>query len=540
MNNHTSSEFKIVNTYKLHTVEDAGRLPGINDQDSLSASCNPSGSATMPASESARPVDPTGLHSFVQTLVRWDDPVNETPRVSSLKEVGSRPHIFLSLNGVQVKALVDKGANISLLHDKFREQMSIAPCQLSGPTPIRDANTGSAKSMGRFAVTVKGENLDTTANFHVMKNLCSDAIIGTDFLALNRCKIDFQRNTVSFHGQSEPVAALVEPVVQPEMAYKVETTKRVTIPDGKTVLVKVKVVTPKDVQFQPGATVLMEGDVYPHLFVIDGLYTVQADNLLKVPVKNQGFKTLKLKRRECLSGITVRSVVNFGLQEATPAMVAALAATGQPPPGTELLPGPCLHEKLKYIKDNLDLSEVEPEWQKHYLSFALDNHDVFSGSKLDIGHTPHYEHTIAMKTNAPIFVPQFRIPMEHQSILDEFVKTLMRAKVLIECNSVHNVPIFLVDKPKSEGKRVVCDFRAVNRQSFDDRRARVPQCGWEKQSYDFLRPGSLLCILPVRFSKGRARDYSLYLNAHQQVPHGSQGGSVLVFKIDWYCASGPR
>ena len=134
MNNHTSSEFKIVNTYKLHTVEDAGRLPGTNDQDSLSASCNPS--ATMPASESARPVDPTGLHSFVQTLVRWDDPVNETPRVSSLKEVGSRPHIFLSLNGVQVKALVDTGANISLLHDKFREQMSIAPCQLSGPTPI--------------------------------------------------------------------------------------------------------------------------------------------------------------------------------------------------------------------------------------------------------------------------------------------------------------------------------------------------------------------------------------------------------------------
>ena len=150
-------------------------------------------------------------------------------------------------------------------------------------------------------------------------------------------------------------------------------------------------------------------------------------------------------------------------------MVAALAATGQPPPGTELPPGPCLPEKLKYIKDNLDLSEVEPEWQKHYLSFALDNHDVFSGSKLDIGHTPHYEHTIAMKTNAPIFVPQFRIPMEHQSILDEFVKTLMRAKVLIECNSVHNVPIFLVDKPKSDGKRVVCDFRAVNRQSFDDK-----------------------------------------------------------------------
>ena len=469
MNNHTSSEFKIVNSYKLHTVEDAGRLPGTNDQDSLSASCNPSGSATMPASESARPVDPTGLHSFVQTLVRWDDPVNETPRVSSLKEVGSRPHIFLSLNGVQVKALVDTGANISLLHDKFREQMSIAPCQLSGPTPIRDANTGSAKSMGRFAVTVKGENLDTTANFHVMKNLCSDAIIGTDFLALNRCQIDFQKNTVSFHGQSEPVAALVEPVVQPETAYRVETTKRVTIPDGKTVLVKVKIVTPKDVQFRPGATVLMEGDVYPHLFVIDGLYTVQTDNFLKIPVKNQGFKALKLKRRENLSGITVRSVVDLGLQEATPAMVAALAATGKPPPGTELLPGPGLPEKLKYIKDNLDLSEVEPEWREAYLKWAVDNHDVFSGSKLDIGHTPHYEHTIAMKSHAPIFVPQFRIPMEHQSILDEFVKTLMRAKVLIECNSVHNVPIFLVDKPKSDGKRVVCDFRAVNRQSFDDK-----------------------------------------------------------------------
>ena len=157
---------------------------------------------------------PRGMHSFVRTLFGWHDQVDVPPRVSSLSLVGSRPHISVSLNGILVTALVDTGATVSLLHAKFRERMSVAPCQLSGPTPIRDANTGSATSVGGFAVTVQGVHLDTTAHFHVMTNLSSDAIVGADFLSLHQCRIDFQANTISFHGLSEPVTADIEPVVQ--------------------------------------------------------------------------------------------------------------------------------------------------------------------------------------------------------------------------------------------------------------------------------------------------------------------------------------
>ena len=94
---------------------------------------------------------------------------------------------------------------------------------------------------------------------------------------------------------------------------------------------------------------------------------------------------------------------------------------------------------------------------------------MFSGSKLEIGHAPHYEHTVHMRKKEPIFVPQFKIPLEHQAVLDEFVNTMMRSKVFVECRSPHNVPIFLVNKPKSEGKRVVCDFRKVNQEAYTDK-----------------------------------------------------------------------
>ena len=45
------------------------------------------------------------------------------PRVSSLMEIGARPHIYLEINGARVKALVDSGANVSLLHDRFLKMM---------------------------------------------------------------------------------------------------------------------------------------------------------------------------------------------------------------------------------------------------------------------------------------------------------------------------------------------------------------------------------------------------------------------------------
>ena len=76
------------------------------------------------------------FHPFVQALMRWEEP-QEAPCVSSLAEVGSRPHIFITVNGARVKALVDSGANISLLHSKFLKHMiGHRPVPNMGPTHI--------------------------------------------------------------------------------------------------------------------------------------------------------------------------------------------------------------------------------------------------------------------------------------------------------------------------------------------------------------------------------------------------------------------
>ena len=409
------------------------------------------------------------FHPFVQALMRWEEP-QEAPCVSSLAEVGSRPHIFITVNGARVKALVDSGANISLLHSKFLKHMiGHRPVPNMGPTHIRDANTGRASSLGRFDFEVKGEELDTRANFHLMTSLFSDAILGTDFLRANRGVVDFVRNLVTFKGKPEPVASAVEQGPVLPISYSLQAFKKRTIPEGQTRLVKARLQTRRDLVFKPGATVLLLAEPVSPLCAIDGLYTVHDNNIVEIPVSNRGYKPLQISRSETLLGITARAVHDLELSQASSSVVAALAATGLPPPGTSSLPGPCPAEKAKYISDHLPLQDVDPTWRQSYLDWALRNHDVFSGSKLQIGHAPHYEHTVHMRTKEPISVPQYKIPLEHQAILDEFVKTMLRSKVIVECRSSHNVPVFLVNKPKSEGKRVVCDFGMVNKNAFTDK-----------------------------------------------------------------------
>ena len=384
-------------------------------------------------------------------------------------EIGARPHIYLEINGARVKALVDSGANVSLLHDRFLKMMHNKPVPNMGPTYIRDANSGRAYTLGRFELEVRGKELCTRANFHLLANMCSDAILGTDFLRRHNGVVDFEKNTVSFQGKQEPVSSAMAASAALHTEFSLRPSRKFRVPDGKTIMCSATIQTKSDMVFKPGATVLLLAQPNAHLHMVDGLYTVQSKNVVKFPIRNIGFSPVKLSRRDNLLGVVAQSVRDLDLTEATPATVAALVATGLPPPGCKALPGPCPSDKAKYIMSKLSLAEVDPKWRQSYLDWALRNHDVFSGSKLQIGHAPHYEHTVHMRTREPVYVPQFRIPYEHQAILDEFVKTMLRSNVIVECHSQNNVPIFLVNKPKSEGKRVVLDFRRLNQQVFTDK-----------------------------------------------------------------------
>ncbi len=103
-----------------------------------------------------------------------------------------------------------------------------------------------------------------------------------------------------------------------------------------------------------------------------------------------------------------------------------------------------------------------------YKKLFLDNFDVFSRHKLDLGTANNFQHTIKLKSDDPVYVKQFRIPESHRDALIAQVNEWLKLGIIQPAHSRFNSPIFVV--PKKDGTmRFVLDFRALNANSLDDR-----------------------------------------------------------------------
>ena len=281
-----------------------------------------------------------------------------------------------------------------------------------------------------------------------------------------------------------------------------------------------KIITDTSLIFRPGTTVMITSNLAPSPYVPDGLYSVKDNNTVQITIRNTDVRPIKLLKGKPITGITVHLLdeeyyeeipiskdtlrtyflANEVLtnehntpqqgtkpeaKEYTPKQhldhitknlrhaSSLLEESGLDPPGIREKPlqdpSP---EVTKNLLEQFDTKDVEQEWIPAYQQIILDNYDVFSLDKFDVGHTPHYHHRIERTTDQPIYVQQFKIPVVDEQALDEFATNLTAARILIEQPSVHNTPIFMVAKrggPNVGKKRFVQDFRKQNAASQDDK-----------------------------------------------------------------------
>ena len=94
------------------------------------------------------------------------------------------------------------------------------------------------------------------------------------------------------------------------------------------------------------------------------------------------------------------------------------------------------------MKD-INLSVPHSEREK-YLQLILNNHDVFSKDKNDLGLPNHYKHSITLKNNEPLYIKQFKIPDVHRKMLESQVKEWLKLGIIQRSNSKYNSPVFIV------------------------------------------------------------------------------------------------
>ena len=315
--------------------------------------------------------------------------------------------------------------------------------------------------------------------------------------------------------------------------FSVQPTEDVDIlyTDQKTIRIQI-ISNNHTMIYKPGTTIMMTSGFAPFPQIPEGLYTVEQDNTIRITIKNSSTGTLSLQQNRPIPEIvahdlemgyhdpveitkdtlralflknqTVQAAKLAGILkdnetytqnelamdhpeyiEPTPNEYVSsviqqfehasslLQATGLDPPGTRSKPKQQPSVNIREnLKSQFDNSGIDKEWVDQYYQLIMENWDVFSLHKYDVGHTPHWEHKIEPTSNEPVYVKQFKIAVGDEAALDEMSTHLTAARILIQQPSDNNTPIFMVAKrggPTPGKKRFVQDFRKRNAASKDDK-----------------------------------------------------------------------
>ncbi|KMQ89530.1 enzymatic polyprotein endonuclease reverse [Lasius niger] len=131
-----------------------------------------------------------------------------------------------------------------------------------------------------------------------------------------------------------------------------------------------------------------------------------------------------------------------------------------------------LTQRLKLLKENLQLNHLNEEEKQSILPVIEDYNDIFHlpGDKLK--GTNRISHSIITTDNVPVCVKQYRYPPIHKDEIKNQVDKLLEQDIIKSSISPYNSPLWVVPKkPDADGNkrwRLVIDFRKLNEKTIGD------------------------------------------------------------------------
>ncbi|UYV72254.1 hypothetical protein LAZ67_9002361, partial [Cordylochernes scorpioides] len=101
--------------------------------------------------------------------------------------------VMVEINGRKIKALVDSGADFSVISDKFRRELKTPLFKEPGPI-LKAANKNLIETLGKCVLNIEVNGLKISFEFVVMVECSHDIIFGCDFFKATEAVIDCGKN----------------------------------------------------------------------------------------------------------------------------------------------------------------------------------------------------------------------------------------------------------------------------------------------------------------------------------------------------------
>ena len=373
-----------------------------------------------------------------------------------------RPYLEIEIQGTRAKinALLDTGSSVSLLSAAEFRNMKMEHRLTPTNVRVTDAQDGNLSCIGTFEARIQGgDTLDVNQKMYVVQGLSANAILGMDFVRNTGLTLNGPDGTVEYRHPKGRGDDKEDPEETDDTftTHCVHVEVQTVMEPYETKWVPMSLETHGHMRLMPNAEAVVTGNDGSPLMHPDCMVKLESHGTLHIPITN-GLPTqvtLEKGQKMDMEATVAKKHEVMEIKTAVREMTSKQE--------TEALS----NTKREYLLTNLKIQDIPKEWQQSYIAVVLRNHEAFSQSKYDLGYCDKVNHTIYLEDDKPIFVPQFRLPREHEEAIEEAVEEWLRAGVVYRTRSRYNTPIFAVRK-QGGGLRIVQDLRAINKKSSED------------------------------------------------------------------------
>ena len=352
--------------------------------------------------------------------------------------LGNPNSCLVKIGKQSFRALVDSGAEVSLIHSRAYQNLKDKPKLMNKKVHLQSASGQPMIVDGSINVTLDIRGVRINQTLFVVRNLNRSLILGRDWLKTNGVRLYYDLGCLRIGKKYIPLEEDIH------IATVVRIASTVTL-KPQTANVCTGHLRHKSEGFDSGSyemSSIESGYVgtEPGLMIANIIVKPNRTGKFPVMIVNNTNKTLKLKKG-CVIG-KVQSVTEANLTE--------------------------IRDKISKDKnqfsDKINKSEISvpPEYNDRVTELIFQNEDIFATTDADLGHTDTVKMKIDTGDYPPIKLRPYRTPLNNRKIVDKAVDEMMEAKIISRSKSPWSFPVVIVDK-KDGSKRFCVDFRRLNK-----------------------------------------------------------------------------
>ena len=420
---------------------------------------------------------PLNVHAKVFQPVHVQRPAKK--KVGQVNFIDSSLYITGYIAGVQTSILVDTGAAYTIMSSQlWRDTMAAKLDPVEGS--LVSATGEELQILGQATLPLRLGLREFLHSVMVVENLEHTCLLGADFLAENKCVINYDNKTLAIAGQELPLhhkqdqpricrVVVDRPItVQPntEMVFPGKLLKSAGVNEGSPGIVERKqgknslhigrtLVVPKNgkvpvmvanvsdsaIHLRPNSTLgwfhpSCKTDARTHVFEVNAKPAVSKTNLQEV---------------------------NLGQNNLTGVHSAADRSEHPPPKPVPIHREPRNPAELNLLLQQLDINrqELSDAQYSSVVELIRDFEDIFSRDEFDIGRSHLVQHNIETGDTPPIKQAPRRIPPHCLALVDDITKSLLERQLIQESQSPWSSPIVLAKKHDGS-VRLCIDYRRIN------------------------------------------------------------------------------